>query len=125
MGRPETGSRQSGQQLLKVPRGSEWVALALYQDMVANDEKLRKSQAVVESKRAMAAALQKQIEDDEERRKGQREEELEVVSQLRRDFEKYKEDVAREIQERRDKHTKQRLIWEEQVSVSTDGGGRS
>jgi hypothetical protein len=111
-----THRSQQSARLLKVPRGSEWVALALYQDMVANDEKLRKAQAHVDHQKSLADALHTQILGDEERRRQEREEELSIVDRLKSDFEKYKEDIAKEIQARHEKHSKQRLIWQEQVS---------
>lgn len=111
---PTHRSQQSAR-LLKIPRGSEWVALALYQDMVATDDKTRHAQTRIEHQRSLADALHKQISEDEERRQQERQEELSVVDQLRKDFEKYKEDVAAEIQARHDKHAKQRQIWQDQV----------
>ena len=102
---------------MKVPRGSEWVALALYQDMTANDKKLSDAQALLDRQRQYADELETQMQEDKEREDIYKDETRNFVDQMNRDFEKYKEDVAREIQARHDMHEKQRLIWEDQVNT--------
>lgn len=109
-----------GGPLTPLPLGSEWEALDMFQALEAADKTAQAKKKIIETKKELAATLAQQVKEAEERRKQEKEKELEYIAQMNGELERYKHEQEVLEKKKQEKNDYERMLWEKQIEADRE-----
>jgi hypothetical protein len=98
-----------------LPAGSEWEALTIFQDIEHEKVEAEKNRKKAQNKKDLAASLSAQVEEQRKLRRQERQDDIAYFDSLRRDAQKYQEDLRASIVHRQETNAAQLKEFKEQV----------
>ncbi|CAE7746493.1 unnamed protein product, partial [Symbiodinium microadriaticum] len=97
-----------------LPAGVEWEALQTYQALAAAQKQEEEDRIRALKQKELKLALDKQIQDTEDRRRREKNQDADYIRYMHRDVEKFREENEAQHAKVMKQHAETRKIWEDQ-----------